>query len=1014
MNEESLFQEALSRSPAERAAFLDQECVGQPELRAAVEALLAAHERSGNVLDQPPIALGETVGSELAPDAASPLAVTTDHRPQAAPGVIIAGRYALVEKIGEGGMGEVWVAKQTEPVKRKVALKLIKAGMDSKTVLQRFEQERQALALMDHPNIAKVLDGGLTPDRRPFFVMELVNGRPLTKFCDEAKLGVRERLELFAPICQAVQHAHQKGIVHRDLKPSNILVTIIDGRGVPKVIDFGVAKATSGRLTDESLSTQFGAVMGTLEYMSPEQAGFAGEDIDTRADIYSLGVILYELLTGLRPLDAKRLRQAAFTEMVRIIKEEEPSKPSTRLSTDESLPSLAALRQTEPKRLMALLRGELDWVVMKCLEKQRDRRYETANALARDLQRYLANEPVEARPPTAGYRLSKFLRRNKGPVLAAGLLLLALLGGITGTTLGMLHAERLRGDAEEARGHEAEQRTKAEKARDRTRQALDAMTSSLTGDSLIAQKELGAEQMKFLTEVLTYYQEFAGEKADDEQSRARTAQAAFRVGQIQGRLGRNTEAAAATRAAIAGYTKLVRDFPVESEYRRRLAQSHNLLGPLLEKLGKRSEAEEHSRRAVVLREKLLADFPKVQAFQQDLANSHIDLGLLLYDQGNLQEAEQHQRKALVLFEKLAARLPASPVVRFGLGNCHRNLADLLDDLHKPSEADKHYRQSLLIHEKLAADFPAVRHYRLVRASGHAAHGRFLTSLRRFPEAEQQLRKAITIQAALAAEFPAAPHYQEQLAISQNSLGGLLDDQGKPLEAEEHYKKAISIQEHLAADFPVNHDYQVRLGGTYNNLGQLSRERGQLDESLPWFEKAIRVLNAVYQREPRYVMAKQYLFTSLGNRAEVYLKLRKFTESLQDWDKAIDLGTPAQRPMYCLRRAITQLEAGKVAEALAEVNDLSKNSSLDAGQCYDCACIFARASGMTASGKTANKKQEYADRAMWLLRKAVAAGFNHAAHMRNDTDLDSIRARDDFKKLIAELKKRSASKSEKQP
>src|SRR5262249_54747245 len=260
--------------------------------------------------DKPPEATGAYTppeGAGVPPPA--PLPGTTDYRPPTEPGVVIAGRYTLVEKIGEGGMGEVWLAKQTEPVKRKLALKVIKAGRDSKAGLQRFEQERQALALMDHPNIARVLDGGMTADRRPFFVMELVNGLALTKFCDEAQLGIRERLDLFVPICQAVQHAHQKGIVHRDLKPSNILVTLIDGRPVPKVIDFGVAKATSGKLIDESLSTQFGAVVGTLEYMAPEQAGYAGEDIDTRADIYSLGVILYELLTGLRPIDAKRLRK---------------------------------------------------------------------------------------------------------------------------------------------------------------------------------------------------------------------------------------------------------------------------------------------------------------------------------------------------------------------------------------------------------------------------------------------------------------------------------------------------------------------------------------------------------------------------------------------------------------------------------------------------------------------------------------------------------------------------------
>ncbi len=363
---------------------------------------------------------------------------TVEFRSDANPNVLIAGRYTLLEKIGEGGMGEVWVAKQSEPVKRKVALKLIKPGMDSRAVLQRFEQERQALAMMDHPNIAKVLDAGITPTGQPFFVMELVNGLPLNKFCDELKLTPKERLELFVPICQAVQHAHQKGIVHRDLKPANILIATVDARPVPKVIDFGVAKATSGKLTDESMNTQFGAVVGTLEYMSPEQAGFSSEDIDTRADIYSLGVILYELLTGLRPIDAARLKKAALTEMIRIIQEEEPSKPSTRLSTDASLPSLAAMRQTEPRKLMTMLRGELDWVVMKCLEKHRERRYETANALARDVQRYLADEAVEAKPPSAGYRFQKFVSRNKGQVIAASVVLLTLFGGIIGTSIGLV------------------------------------------------------------------------------------------------------------------------------------------------------------------------------------------------------------------------------------------------------------------------------------------------------------------------------------------------------------------------------------------------------------------------------------------------------------------------------------------------------------------------------------------------------------------------------------------------
>jgi serine/threonine protein kinase/tetratricopeptide (TPR) repeat protein len=505
MNEETLFHEALARvTSPERAAFLDEACADKPELRAAVEALLAAHEASGAFL-KPPADTAATIGSnpwpaetqatgvEMPTDGASisPASITVDYRSDAKPNVLIAGRYTLQEKIGEGGMGEVWVAKQTEPVKRRVALKLIKTGMDSKSVLARFEQERQALAMMDHPSIAKVLDGGLTPMGQPFFVMELVNGLSLTRFCDESRLGTRERLELFVPICQAVQHAHQKGIVHRDLKPANILVTIIDGKPIPRVIDFGVAKATSGKLTDESMSTQFGSVIGTLEYMSPEQAGYSGVDVDTRADIYSLGVILYELLIGLRPIDASRLKTAAITEMIRMIREEEPSKPSTRLSTDDSLPSMAALRRTDPRKLVALLRGELDWMVMKCLEKHRERRYETANGLARDIQRYLADEPVEARPPSAGYRLGKFLKRHRAPAIAAGLVMIALLVGIAGTTYGLIRAEAQRRKAVAAQKAETEERARAVAERDKAIAAESrstAINEFLTQD-LLAQAE---------------------------------------------------------------------------------------------------------------------------------------------------------------------------------------------------------------------------------------------------------------------------------------------------------------------------------------------------------------------------------------------------------------------------------------------------------------------------------------------------------------------------------------------
>jgi tetratricopeptide (TPR) repeat protein len=424
MNESQIFAGALGRAGVDRATYLAEACAGDARLRANVEALLRAHDGDPGFLEQPAVGSSDTTLDRLA--SGSPTDVWPE-RPER-PGVVLAGRYTLREALGEGGMGTVWLAEQTAPVKRMVAVKLIKAGMDSRAVLARFEAERQALALMDHPNIAKVFDAGAAPDGRPFFVMEVVNGVPITRFADENRLTLRQRLELFVPVCQAIQHAHQKGVIHRDLKPSNILVALCDGAPVPKVIDFGVAKATGPQLTEQTLDTGFGTVIGTVEYMSPEQAGLNRLDVDTRSDVYSLGVLLYELLAGSPPFT--RAETAGVLEMLRVIREREPSRPSAKLSTADGLSTLAANRRMEPAKLTKSVRGELDWVVMKALEKDRDRRYETANDLALDLQRYLADEPVAAGPPGARYRVRKFLQRNRGRVVAASLVLALTIGGL--------------------------------------------------------------------------------------------------------------------------------------------------------------------------------------------------------------------------------------------------------------------------------------------------------------------------------------------------------------------------------------------------------------------------------------------------------------------------------------------------------------------------------------------------------------------------------------------------------
>jgi WD40 repeat protein/serine/threonine protein kinase len=420
LDEAAIFNAARRlEDPAARGRYVQQACGEDAALRARVEGLLRVHEQEPNFLAPPSEGLGASTGDGVAETVGTRV-----------------GPYQLLEQIGEGGFGVVFMAEQREPLRRMVAVKILKPGIDTREVVARFNAERQALALMDHPHIARVLDAGETASGRPYFAMELVKGVPITRFCDDHRLTPRERLGLFVPVCEAVQHAHTKGIIHRDLKPTNVLVAAYDGKPAVKVIDFGVAKALGQRLTEHTQFTGFGGIIGTLEYMSPEQAELNARDIDTRADIYSLGVLLYELLTGTTPLTHERLSQAAMTEALRLIREEDPPRPSARLSASKvTLESVSAQRKLEPARLMHEVRGELDWVVMKALDKDRDRRYATANSLARDIERFLNEEPVEACPPSAAYKLCKFARKNRKLLLAvaAFVLLLTAATVVSGT-----------------------------------------------------------------------------------------------------------------------------------------------------------------------------------------------------------------------------------------------------------------------------------------------------------------------------------------------------------------------------------------------------------------------------------------------------------------------------------------------------------------------------------------------------------------------------------------------------
>jgi len=950
VNESQVFTDALKlATPAERDAFLDGACAGDPALRAAVDCLLRAHDRHPDFLERPIETLSGTLAATTA--GAGPPPVPT--------GLVIAGRYKLLEEIGEGGMGTVWMAQQHEPVKRLVAIKLIKPGMDSRQVLARFEAERQALALMDHPNIAKVHDGGATPEGRPFFVMELVKGVPITNYCDDHRLTVRQRLELFVPVCQAVQHAHQKGVIHRDLKPSNVLVALYDERPVPKVIDFGVAKAAGEQLTERTLQTGFGAVVGTVEYMSPEQASFNNLDIDTRSDIYSLGVLLYELLTGTTPLQKKMGREVALLDMLRMIRDEDPPRPSIRLSTSEGLPSTAASRGAVPKKLTGLLGGELDWIVMKALEKDRNRRYETASAFAADVQRYLADEPVLACPPSAGYRFRKFARRNRGPVLAASLVFLALIGGVIGTTWGLIREEHARQrEEDERRTAEAnadravKNLAQAQLGFDKANDAVEQYLKAVTEDADLKHKyDLRALRKRLLEAAVPFFQWFTQQRPDEPVLEAQRGRAYGRLAAVRVEFGETEGALTDYERMQAVFARLVTDYPSEPEYRQYLARSHNSAGLLLKKLGQWNAADQAFRQALEIREQLAAEFPSEIEYQQEVARSHNNRAILLAEQRQGLAAEQAFRRALEIREKLAARFPKNPEHRYELARSHGNLATAMND---------------------AAQKPA---------------------------AERAFRTALDIFETLAAEFPGMPAYRQDLAMCHNNLGAVLSTQGKWEAAEHSHRRALEIQEKLTTQFPTAVDYRHDLAMSAINFGALLRDRGQAEASLEWYTKAITLLEPVLRREPRLVTERKYLRDAHWGRAEAQDTLGRSSDAVKDWDRALELGpAPEQQQVARRKRALALARAGDHAKVLAAAKDL------DGGTLYDIASITALAA--LHVGNDAKLQDEHAARAIELLRRAVAAGYTDVAQLKRDKNLDALRNRDDWPKLVAGLEARA--------
>jgi eukaryotic-like serine/threonine-protein kinase len=884
---------------AKRSDVLNAQCADDAELRARVEALLRVHDQSRGLPEVGTLNFArERQATAIGPTAAGA-------------GKIVADRYRLLEEIGEGGMGTVWVAEQTQPVRRRVAIKLIKSGMDTRQVLSRFELERQALAVMDHPNIAKVLDGGVTDQGYPFFVMEYVKGIPITKYCDEARVNVDGRLNLLVQVCQAVQHAHQKGIIHRDLKPSNILVCLYDGRPIPKVIDFGLAKAVNEPLDERTLYTAHGIMIGTPLYMSPEQAQFNNLDVDTRTDIYSLGVILYELLTGTTPLDPKRFKDAAWQEIVRLIKEEEPSKPSTKLSGSGSLPSVAAQRSLEPAQLTRLVRGDLDWIVMKALDKERSRRYETANGMARDLERYLADEVVEARPPSTRYRFLKFVRRNRRVVAAVGLIALTLVGGIVGTTWGMLSAvqaqkaEAVRAEGERLAKLDAnEQKLKAiaaneqtQKARDRAErrfelavEAIENFRGVVDGNLDVKNRpENEALRKALLQAPLGYYQKLrddlnASGDASPE-TRTQLGDAYFKLGSLNYNIGSQADALKEFDEAASLYERLFREAPAEqkSKYRARLART-------------------------------LAERGELQSSSSNMNSLAFDS---LHRSRDLQEASIHDDPADMSARKTLARVLYSLA---GLEGRKGKLDSALNTL-KTSQASL---------EEGCLQAPDDVGLQMLLARVHLRRSELLSEQRgRLAEAQDAAQTALQFIEGLVRSHPDSVECKQELARAYSRLGIIKQRQGAQDRALELFSKQASTFEEMVRLQPTRNHLKLDHALALGSLASAQYHLGRNEEGLANLQRGRDLAAALVRENPTNLTFKRALSTldsrkvfplhSLGRVEEALAAATSSTTFLEEVSRAEpdDLGALKDLAGAHYNCALLSRELGRVDAAETE-------------------------------------------------------------------------------------------------
>ena len=874
----TLFHEATEQpDPSARAAFLDRECGSDVALRQNVDALVNAFLQLQTQAVESPAEnnvtghtgadlpesklrtdhqLGTATGTYLSPNSQ---ATTTGEFQQSGVtvtfadtsfntvghvhsmiGTVIGGRYTLMELLGEGGMGSVYMADQTEPIRRQVAIKLIKSGMDSKSVLIRFDSERQALAVMDHPNIARIYDGGVTSQGQPFFVMELVRGVTLTTYCDRNLLSVDARLQLFVAVCQAVQHAHQKGIIHRDLKPSNVMVTELDGRPTPKVIDFGVAKAIDQKF-DEMSFTEAGVVVGTPTYMSPEQADPALMDIDTRTDVYALGVMLYELLTGSTPIDRKLFKRGAMYEMLRMVREIEPPRPSTKLSKSDELPGIAAKRSIEPAKLSKLLQGELDWVVMKAIEKDRTRRYDSASGFAQDIQKYLADEVVDARPPSTGYRLRKFIRRHKRQVAVAATFVLAL-----GIALSIMAVLAVTADTERKRAER-----NFDTASNLAYELSDGVAKLETGLANQGQSDL--QRRAALDSASATFDQLRAERPNDKLLQRQAADLHRYAGNVSRLTNASLSADKSYKLSIRILEQLVESDPQADSDRDKLALALSDYGTFQKRLGQLKEATQTYIRAAAIA-KDLKDRIRASSYQRTMGLIELGRADVEYRKGDFVAAEAASQRAADLWDalKTAPEAEQTSVDRIFAAYAHLERAMALRELGR-------YPEAMKLHDDVVARSESLGGEKGKRDVIHLSNKAKLERLKTRAKMGEKRDVIVTELTALlapaerlAAEYSTAAIHKEvqvEVLLLRAEAATAL---GKPEPVLDDLNKAKELTGNLLKKHANQPDHIGLRASAYSLLGRVYLAEKNIPDAINNFDLAVQVYKFAVTGDPDHI------------------------------------------------------------------------------------------------------------------------------------------------------------------